>query len=48
MVAYDNHHFMASECEVTYFEDLMRKKLLLEKRISLQNMLEKLPAFYES
>lgn len=47
MAAFDNDHSMAPECEATYYEDLMQKKLLPEWGISLEMVPEKLSAFYE-
>lgn len=37
---------MSLECETEYYDDLMRKKLLLETAISQENVLEKLLDFY--
>lgn len=46
MVGYDTNFFMAPKCETEYYEDLMRKKLLPKREISLENVLEKLSTIY--
>lgn len=46
MVDYDTNHFMALEYETTYYEDLMRKKLLPKRGIGLENMTKKPSVFH--
>lgn len=47
MACYDTNHFMAPECEIKYYKDLIRKKLLHERRISLEKVDENLPNLYK-
>lgn len=46
MVCYNTNHFMAQNYETEYYKDLMRKKLLPDRGISLWNVPEKLPDLY--
>ncbi|KAF3629475.1 hypothetical protein FXO38_27664 [Capsicum annuum] len=45
---YDHVQFMALECLSQYYSDLPRTKLLLERDIFMDKVLEKYPSFFDS
>lgn len=47
MAEYDHILFMAPKCQTLFYTDLAKTKLLFERGISLEKVLENLPTFYD-